>query len=76
MHTKIEIQIRHDMVKRPGKKQKDLRGNWWNFYGNFLLYSLWPLFALLRPLQPEMAGESLHSYVRYNYYLDWYLQTG
>lgn len=36
----------------------------------------WPLFALLRPLQPEMAGESLHSYVRYNYYLDWYLKTG
>lgn len=75
MHTKIEIQIRHDMVKRPGKKQKDLRANLWNFLAIFFPYR-WPLFALLRPLQPEMAGESLDSYVCYNYYLDWYLKTG
>lgn len=75
MHTKLKIQIRHYMVKGPGKKQKDLLANSWNFLAIFFSYR-WPLFAQLRPLQPEMAGESLHLYVRYNYYLDWYLKTG
>lgn len=34
MHIKIKIQIRHYMVKGPGKKKKDLLAN---FFCNFLL---------------------------------------
>ena len=46
MHTKIKIQIRHYMVKGPGKKQKDLLANLWNFFWQFSsridgLYSLY-----------------------------------